>query len=220
MGDRFLLVRIDSNTNAVRLAAGRQSLRNLGKEPQMRAELAEVVGGVVAGIKEADTVVTPEEYDQLLAAANIVTKARTAADRDYQGEVIDADAAEMPTRLAKQLMQVMRGAMAVGMARARGLELAIRCARDSLPPLRSLILLDVACYPGTRPSDTRRRINKPWRTVKREMEALNHIGILMCEEETQPGMGDGGKDKTVWRYRLDPQFDRAALLAMAERETL
>jgi hypothetical protein len=126
----------------------------------------------------------------------------------------------MPTRFAKQLMQIMRGAMAIGASRERALGLAIRCARDSLPPLRSLILLDVASHPGTRPGDTRRRINKPWRTVKREMEALNHIGILICEEEMQAGMGDGGKDKTIWRYRLSPQFDRATLLAMTGKEPL
>jgi hypothetical protein len=218
MGDRFLLVRIDSNTESSRLAAGEQALRNLGKEPQMRAELAEVVGGVMVGIRAADIAVTMEEYRRLLAAANIITKARTAAERDYSGEVVDADAAEMPTRFAKQLMQVMRGSMAMGMSRERAMELAIRCARDSLPPLRSLILLDVAAHPGTRPGDTRRRINKPWRTVKREMEALNHIGVLICEEETQVGMGDGSKDKIIWRYRLHPQFDREALLAVTGRE--
>jgi hypothetical protein len=214
MGDRFVLIRADSDTNAVRLAAGMQALKNLGKEIEMRRELAAAVGGVVASVSEANVVVTPEEYEQLLAAANIVTKSRTAAARDYQGEIIDADAAEMPTRFAKQLMQIMRGAMAVGMARVRAMALAIRCARDSIPPLRSLILLDVASNPDTRPGDTRRRINKPWRTTKREMEALTHIGVLVCDEETEPGAGDGGRDKIIWRYRLHPQFDRATLLAM------
>jgi hypothetical protein len=216
MGDRFVLVRIDSDTNSVRLAAGRQALRNLGKEAQMRKELAEAIGGIIAGVGDADDMVTAEEYERLLAAANIVTKSRTAADRDYQGEVVDADASEMPTRFAKQLMQIVRGGAAIGMSRNRAMALAIRCARDSIPPLRSAILLDVAGNPDTRPGDTRRRINKPWRTVKREMEALNHIGILICEEEILPGMGDGGRDKTVWRYRLHPQFDRAALLAMTD----
>jgi hypothetical protein len=215
MGDRFVLIRADSDTNTVRLAAGRQALRNLGKEVQMRKELAAAVAGVVAGANDTGDDFTVDEHRQLLSAANIVTKARTAAERDYQGEIVDADAAEMPTRFAKQLMQIMRGACSIGVSRDRAMTLAIRCARDSIPPLRSQILVDVARNPGTRPGDTRRRINKPWRTVKREMEALTHIGTLVCEEETQPGMGDGGRDKIVWRYRLHPQFDPRGLLGIA-----
>jgi hypothetical protein len=213
MGDRFVIVRADSDTNAPRVAAGMRALHNVGKEIEMRQELADAVGGIVAGITGEDALISEDEYEQLLAAANVVTKARTAVERDYQGEIIDADAAEMPTRFAKQLMQVVRGAWAVGMSRERARELAIRCARDSIPPLRSLILLDVASNPGTRPGDTRKRINKPWRTTKREMEALTHIGVLMCEEETECA-GDGRRDRIIWRYRLHPQFDRATLLAM------
>jgi hypothetical protein len=34
----------------------------------------------------------------------------------------------------------------------------------------------------------------------------------------QPGMGDGGRDKTIWRYQLSPQFDRATLLAMTGKK--
>jgi hypothetical protein len=93
--------------------------------------------------------------------------------------------------------------------------LAIRCARDSIPPLRQEILLDVAAHPDTNPGNTRKRINKPWTTVKREMDALNFLGILVCEEDTIQGYG-GGKDKTIWRYRLAPEFDRDTLLAMAD----
>jgi hypothetical protein len=193
MGDRFVLIRADSDTISVR-RAGRQALRNLGKEIDMRRELAEAVGGVVRNVTGDGTEITPEEYEQLLSAADIVTKSRTAAVRDYQGEVTDAHAGEMPTRFAKQLMQIVRGAVAVEMPHERAMALVIRCARDSIPPLRSLILLDVAGHPDTRPGDTRRRINKPWRSVKREMEALTHIGALICSEETEAGIGDGGRD--------------------------
>jgi hypothetical protein len=40
-------------------------------------------------------------------------------------------APEMPTRFAKQLTQIIRGGVAVGMSRKRAMKLAIRCARDS-----------------------------------------------------------------------------------------
>jgi hypothetical protein len=64
----------------------------------------------------------------------------------------------------------MRGGVAVGMSRERAMELAIRCAKDSIPPLRIEILLDVAVYPDATVDDVRGRINKPWRTVKRELD--------------------------------------------------
>ena len=99
-----------------------------------------------------------------MKAADIVTMARTAVERDYRGEVIDAHMPEMPTRFAKQLAQIVRGGVAIGMPRKEAMRLAIRCARDSIPPLRLEILLDVATHPDTEVGDVRRRISKPWHT--------------------------------------------------------
>ena len=55
---------------------------------------------------------TEAEQERLLDAANVVTLARTGVEYDYRGDVIDAHAPEMPTRFAKQLMQLVRGAVA------------------------------------------------------------------------------------------------------------
>jgi DNA-binding transcriptional ArsR family regulator len=120
--------------------------------------------------------------------------------------------------VAKQLTQIVRGCLAVGMSRKRALALAIRCARDSIPPLRLEILLDVAKHPDSRPGDVRERINKPWRTTKREMEALNMLGLLRCEGEKSGGYDTDEKERTVWRYRLADGFDRATLLATASAD--
>jgi hypothetical protein len=43
-----------------------------------------------------------------MAVADLVTAARTAVERDYQGNPTSAHALEMPTRFAKQLTQVIR----------------------------------------------------------------------------------------------------------------
>jgi hypothetical protein len=212
MGDRFVLLRIDSDVG--REESGMRSIGNTGSEVQMRKELADAVGGLVAQTSTETPALTVEETRRLVKAANIVTMNRTAVERDFQGNVVNSHAPEMPTRFAKQLAQMLRGGVAVGMSRERAMELAIRCARDSIPPLRREIILDVASHPDTNPGDVRRRLNKPWTTVKREMEGLHMLGTLHCDEETIPGYG-GGKDKTIWRYRLAPEFDRATLLAMA-----
>jgi hypothetical protein len=142
MGDRFVVIRIDSTTGRVR--AGQRAIANTGDEDQMRAELGAVAAGVLASVRPALAItITDEERDCILAAADVVTRARTGVDYDYRGDVIDAHAPEMPTRFAKQLTQVIRGAVAIGVERRAALRLAIRCAGDSMPPLRRAILEDI-----------------------------------------------------------------------------
>lgn len=157
MGDRFVVVRMDSADAGVRMLAGRQACRNTGDEVQMRSELAAVVGSVLANISGSDAIVlTDAEHARLLDAANVVTLARTGVDYDYRGDVIDAHAPEMPTRFAKQLTQMVRAAVAIGMDRAAALRLAIRCARDSMPPLRLAIIDDLLTFPGSLTRDIRK----------------------------------------------------------------
>jgi hypothetical protein len=143
--------------------------------------------------------------DRLLQAANLVTLGRTGVDYDYKGNVIDAHAPEMPTRFAKQLTQMMRGAVAIGMDRDCALRLALRCARDSMPPLRLAILEDVARHPDARASDVRQRLEKPWSTVDRQLQSPHMLGVLACDEE-QVGQ------RSIWRYRIAEGVDPTVLI--------
>ena len=212
MGDRFVCLRIDSKSEIGRKSSGITSIRNTGTEAQMREELAKAVGGVIANMSTDNVELTEDEIKKLLDVADIVTMARTAVEHDYRGDVIDAHAPEMPTRFAKQLTQIIRGGVAIGMSRKRAMALAIRCARDSVPPLRLNILLDIAAHPGSRPGDVRRRISKPWTTVKRELEALHMLGLVQCDEENV--ITQSLQEKTVWHYSLAERFDRTTLGAL------
>ena len=212
MGDRFVSIRVDSKSQITRKSSGMKSIRNTGAEKQMRDELANAVGGVVAGMNIADVALSDDENEQLLNAANIVTMARTAVERDYRGEVIDCHAPEMPTRFLKQLAQIIRGGVAIGMTREQAMKLAIRCARDSIPPLRLEILLDIAIHPRSQTGHVRKRISKPWSTIKRELEALHMLGMLRCDEEETTTKTF--QEKIIFRYSLADDFDRATLLAM------
>ncbi|WP_246859842.1 helix-turn-helix domain-containing protein [Mycobacterium helveticum] len=205
MGDRFVLVRLDSTTN--RQEAGRSAIRHTGNEQQMRAELARAVAGVLAGISKP-TEITPEETDALLAAADLVTLARTGVEYDYRGDVIDARAPEMPTRFAKQLAQILRGAVALGMDRAGALRLAIRCARDSMPPLRLAIIDDLAANPQSSTSDVRKRVDKPRNTVDRQLQALHLLGVLTVDEVAE---GQAFDKRTRWLYSLAAEIDSSSI---------
>ena len=73
------------------------------------------------------------------------------------------------------------------------------------------ILLDVAGNPRSRAADVSQRITKPHRTVRRELEALNTLGLL--REEQEQSVAD--ESKIVWRYSLaEDKLDPALPLAM------
>ncbi len=207
MGDRFVLIRLDSETG--RQAAGRKAIGNVGDEVAMRRELSEVVAGVLAGVRPAEAVtVTAEETDKLLAAADVVTRARTAVEYDYRGDVVDAHALEMPTRFAKQLAQVLRGGVAIGMDRDAALRLALRCARDSMPPLRLQIIEDVAAHPYSPTREVRKRLGKPRTTIDRQLQALEMLGVLEMEEVAG---WHAGKSVNVWHYTIAKGIDVSPL---------
>lgn len=121
---------------------------------------------------------------------------------------MDAHAPEMPTRFAKQLAQIVRGAVAVGVPRQDALRLAIRGARDSMPPLRLAILDDVAEHPDSTTADVRKRIGLPRATVDRQLQALNMLGVLAVDEEEAEHRG---QSVTRWRYRIADGIDPHAL---------
>src|SRR6516164_4402435 len=154
MGDRFVLIRIDSTRG--RRGSGLRAIGNTGDEVQMRKELAEVVGGLIAHASLKETRLTDAETEKLVDAADIVTLCRTSVEFDHKGDVSTAHAPEMPTRFAKQLTQIIRGGVAIGLPRQQGMQLALRCARDSIPPLRWEILLDVALNPGAEATEIRK----------------------------------------------------------------
>ena len=198
MGDRFICIRSDSKVG--RIEGGTKAIKNTGKEVEMRKELAEAVANVVGNIstrKKYD--ISEDDEDIILRAADLVSLARTGVEVDYRGDVIDAHAPEMPTRLAKQLTQVMRGGLAIGMGRNKALRLAIRCARDSMPQLRLTLLQDVAKNPDSAVINIRRRLQKPRTTTDRTLQSLHILGLLTCRETE---VERGGKAVQVRHYTL------------------
>jgi hypothetical protein len=207
MGDRFLLVRSSSSTG--RTTAGLWAMRNCGSEVEMRRELAAAVAGLVSQVNPGQLWdLSQDEMNRIVRAADIVTLARTGVETDYRGDIIDAHAPEMPTRFAKQLTQIMRGALAIGMTRLRALALVIHCARNSMPPLRLAILEDIAANPGSRIIDVRRRLQRPRATADRALQALHVLGLLVCEEEEEQ-REDG--PRYIRHYRLAQSISLDAL---------
>jgi len=207
MGDRFVLIRIDSTEN--RREAGLQALKNVSHEKTMRAELAGAVQAALNAVPEdAPIALTDEEMSDLLDLADIVTLARTAVERDFQGNVVQAHAPEMPTRFLKQIGQIMRGGIALGMDRAEALDVAIRCAGDSMPPLRLAVLGDVYAHPKTLYGETANRLQLPRKTIDRVMQELHLLSLLEAVPEPY---GQGER----WRYHIASGIDLPTLGKLA-----
>jgi hypothetical protein len=208
MGERFVLVRTDSRKG--RRSAGRHAIANIGREATMRAELAKAVSGVIASLTTDDQTLTltRDEREHIRKAADLTALCRTAVANDFRGEPERPHAHEAATRLAKQLVQMMRGALAIGLSRTDALALALRGARDSMPPLRLRVLEHVAVNAGSRREDVSRELDLPATTVRRTLDSLQLLKVLTRKAT--------GKTK-VHHYSVADDLDTSVLHPLSEK---
>jgi hypothetical protein len=208
MGDRFALARLRSD-DGHRRQAGLQAMENVGEERSMRSGLAEVTRKLLeAAAARLDTEPEPgltrAEMESLLGLADLVTRARTPVERDYQGSPAFAHALEMPTRFAKQLVQLARGGLLLGLDHDTALGVAARCCHDTMPPLRRIVLADVASHPDSFTPDVAERVQIPRSTVDRTLQELQLLGLLEVQHVAYG-------ERVRWLYSLAPGTDRDAL---------
>jgi hypothetical protein len=187
MGPRFVTIR--SSSRIGRIAAGRRAIHNAGNEKTIREKINKAVTDLLirAHLPSRHASLMQDEEDRILNASDIVTLARTGVVVDFQGKVVDAHEPEMPTRYSKQLVLIFRGALAIGLGRTPALNLALRCARDSIPPIRLRVLQDLADHEieDCRVADIAKRLSKPWTTIQRTLDALYVLELLIKAEINQ-----------------------------------
>lgn len=214
MGPRFVVIR--SGADVGRIAAGKRSIRNAGLEGAIREEISQAVAALIADARlhPRDAGLNEDEENRLVAAADIVTRARTGVDVDYQGNVIDAHAPEMPTRFVKQLVLIFRGALSIGIDRPQAMALILRCARDSIPPIRLVVLRDLAAneLEDCRITEIAKRLYKPRTTIRRTLEALYVLGLVNQVEIDDPSDEDEPPRK-VMCHALAADVDLTTLSA-------
>ncbi len=199
-GDRFTLLRVRSDQQGARRSAGMQAMANLGHEDVMRAELAAASKAVLDGMRSAAEDLSAAEQKVLYLTADLTALARTAVERDRSGNPMWAHQPEAATRLAKQLSQIVRGGIAIGLGREEALQLAIRCGTDSIPPMRLKLLLDLGAHPHSAVADVVKRIQQPRNNVDRELQCLQLLGLAKLEYEVY--YNRYGDEKERWHYRL------------------
>jgi len=179
MGDRFALLRVDSESRAVRMAATKQARLNTGSEAAMRQEMGEAVEAVIAGMDRAAADIDLETYEVLDLLADVVTNIRTTVEFDQRSRSAEvAHAPEVGTRFGKMLVQIVRAGLAVGMTPEEALALAQRVGRDSTPQIRVECLEALAKHGPQTTHGVSTLINKPKGTVDRGLQGLQLLGFI------------------------------------------
>jgi hypothetical protein len=190
MGERFTLCRLAEadDEQAVR------ALSHVGeREHVMRDELAAAVAAVFAGRSDTPRPLDEQERDELVRLAALVTRARSAVERDrVTREIEQVPGAEGPARLAVTLERLLAGLDSLGCERQRAWQAVRRVALDCIPALRRR-LLERLCEQAA-PEATKQiaeAVDLPTVTVRRALEDLTAYGLF-----SRYGQGEGKAD--VW----------------------
>jgi hypothetical protein len=201
MGDRYVLLRVNSADAKARKSAGQQSLDNLGNEAVMRAELKAAMGGVIVGRREPPAL-TSDDHARLLPIADVVTLCRTPCEYDYKGDVVSAHQPEGPTRFLKQIAQALRGGMAIGLSHDDAMKLAVRLAGDSMPPLRLRILQALAQLQRGTTKMIADALDQPWQAVDKQLQSLHALTALSRTSQASGKKADQST-RYAWAYQLN-----------------
>jgi hypothetical protein len=177
LGERFVMLRLRT---ADRRELARRALAHKGQERAMRAELAEAVAGLFAGLDTRPRQITEAERELLVGVADFTARARSAVEREGTSREIELiPEPEAPTRIAGSLARLRDGLLAIGVPRDVAINIACRVAMDSIPALRRAALNTLAGGVGPRnTSDLAVAMRHPTVTVRRTLEDLEGHGLV------------------------------------------
>jgi hypothetical protein len=197
MGERFLLYRlpeIDAHRQ------GRRALGNIGREREMRGELAAVVRGFFDRLElpAEPPPLTEQELQRLVALAALAARCRSPVERDGRTHEIELiPDPEAPARLAQALRRLHAGLRVIGLSQQRAWRVLVHTALDCMPQLRRRVFMALTedqIWRDTTAIAT--RVNYPTITARRALEDLAVHSIV--EREVQ---GAGRSDLwslTAW----------------------
>jgi hypothetical protein len=188
MGERFTLCRLLEPTEE----QAQRALEHAGeREDEMRQELADAVAALFAGRRDDPRALDADERRELVDAAVLVTRARSAVERDrYTREIELVPGAEGPARLAVTLERLLAGLDVLGCERGLARAVTRRVALDCIPMLRRRALERLAELGA--PDTTKavaEALDLPTTTVKRTLEDLTAYRLI-----TRYGQGQGKAD--------------------------
>ena len=201
MGERFMFYRMPEVT---RVDVARRSLRRRGHEEELRTRIRGMVAEFLVQFRDVGRLDLPDRFtESLIALADVVTRARSGVARDYQTrDILYLPEPEVPTRLVKQIAQLMAAALAIGVDEGEAWRIAHKVGWDSVPAVRSAVIRLLSRYQSeslTR-AELQEKTGLPATTVNRVVEDLVVLG-LAAQTKDQSGkwlVAESGLARGYW----------------------
>jgi hypothetical protein len=218
MGERFVLFRLPPTDGD---AQARQALGHVGREGTMRQALTTAAQRVLSSVEPGLLTAAPDErtQDRLISISTLAVRCRSAVERDgYTREVLNIPEPEAPARLALVLLRLWNGLLAIGVDDREAWSLVTKCALDSMPAVRRLVVEDLMRRSApTGLAEIAERINYPPTTTRRALEDLGAHGIA-----ARQAPGHGAPDSWMasdWARSRWPSVPEKSAEASSEHET-
>jgi len=204
LGERFILYRINYTEKDKELVT-LQALDNQKDIQGIRSQLEEEVKCFLDSLSNRNIITefTREQKENIIKLANFVAKSRSQVMRDgYKREVNYIFDEEMPTRIAGQLIQLLKGLILIEDNREENNRILRKVALDCIPERRRKILnLFLTEKKGFTLSHLSRLTKYPETTLRRVLEDLEISGFLE-KEHKGVGITDEWFMKEEWRDNL------------------
>lgn len=217
MGERFLIYAMEQpeRIEAARRAMENQEEGKMVEQRQMVAEAFKAYLDKEIVIPKTLPKISEELRNDLLALAELATRARSDVERNWRSptqEITDAHPPEMPTRFAGQLQAFARAFMVISLNETgkEGLEdrhktILYKLALDSITKSRRMALQELAKYETIETAGMAIKMGFPTTTIRRWLEDLTALGIV---EREKGGGNKGDRWKLLSKYRdIIQQFE-------------
>jgi hypothetical protein len=191
MGERFVYVPMPNSVD-FRSAIAEQAARSGGRQPQMRAALAEAVRDFFATL---DPSIVPKIHKPdlawLCAAADLASRARSPVIRESRNREIElVPEPELPARLVGEFTQLWRGLALIGANEDQARTVIHAALLGGIPKQRRNALgVLLADEGGVRTVQVAVPTRTPEATIRRSLEDLAALGVVDSDQG----------EREVWR---------------------
>lgn len=193
LGPRWLYCRLPETNNDHKKATVRKR-RKIDGLAELQAEARRRASALVRAARRVvpDVELDDDMYDQLEDAAMLTCLGRAAVPRHAYGkrEIDGIPVIEEPARVTGQIVSLAKSLLALGVPRGQALALAGKCALDTVPQARLMILRHLAQGEPLTVSEVRRRTGLNRHVARRALEDMEVLDLTTClrsqqDEETE-----------------------------------
>lgn len=164
----------DAEQQAARALAG------VGDETAMRTELADAVDALLDYTPSVLPPLTVTDQATVATLAALTVRCRSIVERyGYTRDIVNVPLSEQPARIAKQLGKLLAAFRAIGASEDQTQAAIRRCALDSIPATRRLVLERlIACDGNESTTEVGEAIGLPSTTARSVLEDLAAHGVI------------------------------------------